>query len=80
MLSVAWNTPSNTGGSAITGYGLRYIRRDAPDKADANWTMEQGIWSSGALRYTLGGLDNGVEYDIQVRAVTPLAAASGPTR
>ena len=69
MLTVAWSAPGNDGGADVTGYDLRYIRSDAPDKADANWTVRNSVWSSGALRYTLGGLTNGVEYDIQVRAV-----------
>ena len=68
VLAVAWSVPGSNGGAAITGYDLRYIRSDAPNKADANWTVETGIWSSGELRYELGGLTNGVEYDVQVRA------------
>ena len=68
VLAVAWSVPGNDGGADIIGYDLRYIRSDAASKADANWTVEQGIWTSGELRYELGGLANGVEYDVQVRA------------
>ena len=74
-LTAAWSAPGDTGGAAITGYDLRYIRRDAPNKDDANWTARDGVWSSGTLRYTLGGLTNGTEYDVQVRAVN--AAGGG---
>ena len=46
-LTVAWSTPSDDGGAVITGYDLRYIRSDAPDKADANWTVCQGRREDG---------------------------------
>ena len=75
-LTVEWSAPATDGGSDVTGYDLRYIRSDAPDKADANWTVESSIWSSGALQYDLGGLTNGVEYDVQVRAVN--VSGTGP--
>ena len=38
--------PTDNGGSKITGYDLLYIRSDAPNKADANWIVEQDIWIS----------------------------------
>ena len=74
-LTVSWTVPSNTGGSPITAYDLRYITTDASDKADSQWTEHTGIWSSGLLRYTLTGLTNGIEHDVQVRAVN--AAGNG---
>ena len=67
-LNVGWSDPATDGGAEVTGYDLRFIRSDAPDKADANWTGRSGIWSSGPLRYDLGGLTDGVGYDVQVRA------------
>ena len=69
-LSVAWTAP--TGVTGISAYDLRHIRSDAPDKADADWTEIEDIWTSGSgdLTYTLGGLDNGVGYDVQLRTVT----------
>ncbi len=75
-LVVSWSSPSDTGGSAITSYDLRYIDTDAPDKAGVYWTEEYGIWTAGVLRYTLEGLTNGVGYDVQVRAVN--AVRAGP--
>ena len=75
-LSVAWSAPSNTGGAAIASYDLRYIRSDAPNKTDANWTEREAIWTSGNLQYTLSGLTNGIEYDIQVRAVNAVGNGS----
>ena len=68
-LAVSWSVPPDDGGAAITSYDLRYIRSDAADKADANWSEEQGSGSPTSLQHTITGLSNGVEYDLQVRAV-----------
>ena len=69
-LTVSWREPTQTGGSAITAYNLRHIRSDASNKADRGWTVVQDAWGgSGALSYELAGLEGGVQYDIQVRAV-----------
>ena len=75
-LAIAWSAPADTGGSTLEGYDARYIRSDAADKSDDNWTERDGIWTSGALEYTLSGLANGVRYDVQLRAVT--GAGNGP--
>ncbi|WP_420626091.1 fibronectin type III domain-containing protein [Candidatus Poriferisodalis sp.] len=75
-LSIAWTAPVRDGGFDITSYDLRYIRSDAPDKADDNWTVNSSVWTSGALKHTRRGLTNGVNYDVQVRAVT--VAGAGP--
>ena len=42
-LEVAWNVPTDTGETAITSYDLRYIREDAPNKSDANWSVKTGV-------------------------------------
>ena len=73
-LTVSWTPPA--GGTAITSYDLRYIESDAADKADANWTVEEGVWTVGTLSYTVTGLTGGAQYDVQVRAVT--GAGEGP--
>ena len=77
-LTVAWSTPSQTGGSAITAYDLRYIRTDADETVESNWTVEQDAWTpgSGSLQYSLIGLTGGTQYDMQVRAVN--AVGDGP--
>ena len=62
-----WSAPTDTGGSKITGYDLRYIRSDAPEKPGDNWTERRGI-SGSTLQYVIGGLTNGVGYDVQVQA------------
>ena len=75
-LTVVWSAPSDNGGTDITAYDLRYIRSDTANKADANWTIRDSIWISGALQYELGDLTDGVRYDVQLRAVT--SAGDGP--
>ena len=47
-LAVSWTAPDEAGGSAITDYDLRYIKSNASDKADDNWT-EVDAWTSGDL-------------------------------
>ena len=70
-LTVTWTVPINTGTSDITAYDLRYIDNGAADKSDANWTVLEDVWTtgSGSLQYTLTGLTDGTQYDLQVRAV-----------
>ena len=70
-LTLAWSAPDETGGPAIIAYDLRRIESAATDKSDANWTVVEDVWTgSGPLEYTLSGLTNGVQYDVQVRAVS----------
>ena len=66
-LSVSWDAPDDTGGFAITDYELRYIKSDASDREDDNWTVVDA-WDSGNLAYSVTGLESGVSYDIQIRA------------
>ena len=70
-LTVTWTVPINTGTSDITAYDLRYIDNGAADKSDANWTVLEDVWTTGtgSLQYTLTGLTDGTQYDLQVRAV-----------
>ena len=76
-LAVSWRAPGQTGGAAITAYDLRHIRSDASSQADANWTVVQDAWTgTGPLQYVVTGLTNGVQYDVQVRAVN--TAGDGP--
>ena len=75
-LNVAWKAPEDIGASAVTSYDLRYIRSDATDKADEQWTTKTGIWSAGDLVYELAALTLDVGYDVQVRAVN--TAGAGP--
>ena len=76
-LTVSWSAPPSDGGSSITAYDLRHIRSDATNKADANWTVVQDVWTgSGALQYVVTGLTGGTQYDVQARAVN--SAGDGP--
>ena len=69
-LTLAWSAPDEAGGPAIVAYDLRHIESVATDKSDANWTVVEDIWTGpGPLRYILTGLTNGIQYDVQVRAV-----------
>ena len=90
-LHVRWDRPSN-GGAPITGYEIRYIRSDATDKADDNWTVEL-VNVYPVLEYFITEQENGISYDVQVRAVndagdgswsativgTPSTKPGGPT-
>ena len=69
-LTIAWTAPSDTGSATITAYDLRRIETSASDKADDNWTVVSDVWAvAGPLSATLVHVTNGVQYDVQVRAV-----------
>ncbi len=68
-LELTWTAPQDSGLSAITAYDVRYISTWAPDKSEANWTLIDDAWTSGDLTYTIGSLEVGASYDIQVRGV-----------
>ena len=70
-LAISWTAPSSDGGSAITAYDLRHIETSADETDDSNWTVVDDVWTTGggALQYTLTGLTDGTQYDLQVRAV-----------
>ena len=68
-LTVNWTAPTHIVASPITSYEVRHIRSDAADKADANWIVMEEAWTSGALRYKITNLTDGVSYDVQVRGV-----------
>ena len=42
-LEIDWKAPTDTGETAITSYDLRYIREDATDKSDDNWSEVTGV-------------------------------------
>ncbi|MDE2997524.1 MAG: fibronectin type III domain-containing protein [Gemmatimonadota bacterium] len=72
-LTLSWRVPPiETGTVVITGYDVRYIRSDAPDKAEASWTVLRYVRTtgSGTLYYEVTGLSGGAGYDLQLRAVT----------
>ena len=77
-LTVAWRAPIETRGLMPIGYGLRYIRTDADETVEADWTSVETIWKFGfePLEYVLTGLTAGVQYDVQLRAFN--ADGTGP--
>ena len=66
-LTVTWTAPA--GETGITAYDVRHIKTSEDETVDANWTVVDDAWTSGALEYAITSLDNGVQYDVQVRAV-----------
>ena len=78
-MTVAWSAPSHDGGFPVTAYDLRYIRTDADETVESNWTVLEEVWlaGGGSLQYVITGLTGGTQYDVQVRAVNA-AAGTGP--
>ena len=72
-LTVFWAAP---GGADVVAYDLRWIAAAATDRADGEWTPVDNFWTSDGLSGEVTGLDNGTEYDLQIRAVT--SAGDGP--
>ena len=75
-LIIRWAASPSDGGSAVTTYDVRHIRSDATDKGDASWTVNEDVWTGGALEYSVAGIVTRVLYDIQMRAVN--ASGAGP--
>ena len=71
QIGLSWSAPSDHGGAPVTAYDLRHIETGAADKSDANWTVREDVWTTGAgpLHYSLTGLTGSTQYDLQVRAV-----------
>ena len=78
-LTVVWGAPSIAATTTIGAYDVRYITNTAPDKADGNWAVVEGFWTSGSLDGVLAGLTNGTGYDVQVRAVAATDGAWSAT-
>ena len=79
FLTITWAAPTGAIEAAIIVYDLRYIRTDADETVDANWTVMENAWTTGSggpLRYQITGLTGGIQYDVQVRSVT--ADGDGP--
>ena len=75
-LTVAWAAPGEPGDSDITAYDLRHIETAADETVESSWTVVEA-WSAeagGELEYTITGLSDGTQYDVQVRAVNDFGA------
>ena len=67
-LAIEWAPPTDIEETAITSYDLRYIKDDATDRSDDNWSVETGVGTPRNRSYTITGLEGGVKYELQVRA------------
>ena len=69
-VTVFWAASGDDGAAEITAYDLRYVQTSADETVEANWTVTEDVWTSGgAYEYELGGLETGVGYDVEIRAV-----------
>ena len=66
-LGVAWSIPNSINTKDIVAFDIRHIESSASDKSESNWTLTEDFTRvrSSAI---LSGLDDGTEYDVQVRA------------
>lgn len=62
-LRVSWEIPADTGGSAITGYDLKYRA-----SSSTTYTQVPLIVASGSAEYTITGLSPQSEYVVEIRA------------
>ena len=69
-VTLSWAVPASDGGAPITRYEYRYA--ESTEDFPETWTTVSG--GSGARRVTVGDLDNGTHYDLQVRAVNEAGA------
>ena len=91
-VTVEWTAPGNDGGSAITGYTVTAIPADPTILVDPVPTCSTVPTDANPLSCTIGGLVNGVEYNVVVvvtnadafdatsdpETVTPLGAPDVP--
>ena len=68
-ITINWSQPVHSGASSVIAYDIRYIRADGDTTNESSWTLVDNAWTSGALTYTITGLENWVLYLIEVRAV-----------
>ncbi len=60
-LDVDWEAPANDGGQPVTDYDVQYRKR-----GETNWTDHNFSGTNTAT--TIGGVDPGITYEVQVRA------------
>ena len=70
-ITVMWGMPADNGGSAITGYQVRYRMNGGQW---SNWMAVAG--SGSATSYTMTGLTNGIGHEIEVRAVNAIGTGA----
>ena len=67
-LRVTWAAPATNPGPEITDYDVRWQPISADPNDDAQWTELDDTTPSTATTATIGGLDAGTSYRVQVRA------------
>ncbi|WP_010202125.1 fibronectin type III domain-containing protein [Salinibacterium sp. PAMC 21357] len=72
QVELAWVGPTDTGGSAVTGYSVQYREKDT-----SMWIMVAP--SVPTTPYTVRGLTNGVEYDFRVSAMNAIGTGAPST-
>ena len=70
-ITVMWGMPADNGGSAITGYQVRYRMNGGQW---SNWMAVAG--GASATSYTMTGLTNGIGHEIEVRAVNAIGTGA----
>lgn len=70
-LTVTWEVPADTGGTAITAYDLKYYKLDG-----SVFTYRSGLAPSSVNTYTITGLDADTWYTVEIRATN--ARGNGP--
>ena len=70
-ISLSWDTPSDNGGSPITGFIVRWALRTETLDASSQQTV-----TAETKSYTIRGLINGLEYQVAVISVTALGQSA----
>ncbi len=70
QVEVSWQPPANDGGTAVTNYKIRYRPAD-----DGPWT-ERDLGTRPTLSASISDLDNGVEYQVELRAENTAGSSS----
>ena len=73
-VTLSWSAPSSDGGSAIVRYEYRYRESDG---SYGGWTTVSG--GASATSHTVRGLENGKNYEFQVRARNSIGAGQSAT-
>lgn len=72
-VTVTWSAPSDTGGSALTGYALRYL------PASGSWSPFSGSLAASDTSATVTGLVAGTLYTFELTATNAVGAGTAAT-
>ena len=75
-LGVSWTVPTDTGGSAITGFGVQYCDTDASNAScgdsGTSWSDFTFTSTGSTTATTITSLTNGNTYKVRVRAINAI--------